>query len=937
MCDYDRATILQAWHEELAPAGWGASLIHFQKADTYSAYLTQDYTTAAQEGDPADPVTSGAAVEMVTGPDIPNDSSTNQNLTVDGVRIVSALEAPGDQDWFRVELTAGVAYEIGMYATRYGPTGVPLFDPLVEIRNSDGVLLRMDDSGGPDSTYHSDNALLLFTPETSGTYYVNARAWDARDPVGLTSRDPNPLTTTGDFVGDYEVFVRTSHLEPDYYPIRYETVDDPNTERDEIGLPTLDSSPLHAIDWQVQFDGSSRNPDGQEGPRPTGNPVENIIGGKNVIYYYFAREGEVFVDNAADPQNLTTTMVAKGMQEWERNAFEVALDRYEMVADIIYLETDDRWAADIVVITYQGTPGYRTPSLAGRMSPPDNASEGQTEFNAGDYRWTEAGLAPGGLYFDTLIHELGHGHGLAHPHDEGGGRASVMRGVVETAPLVFSTGDFDLNQDLYTMMSYNSGWTTSPYGRPASDSGYGFIGSLMAFDIAAIQDKYGVNEEWATGNDTYTIKDVNAHGTYYSSIWDAGGIDQIVYNGARDTTIDLRAATLKYEEGGGGWVSYAYGIHGGFTIANAVTIENASSGSGNDKLTGNDVGNVLSSGAGNDVIVGNGGNDLMDGGAGNDTMSGGTGDDIYYVDSGDTVIELPNEGWDSVYASGSFRLAAGSNVEVIATRNYALTDSLDLTGNEANNAITGNNGANALNGGGGDDTLNGLEGNDRLDGGSGRDSMVGGRGNDSYIVDNAGDRVTEAAGEGLDSVYASTSYTLAAGTEIEVLATVNYLSTDALALIGNEYNNAITGNEGANTLHGGGGGDTLRGLGGNDVLDGGAGRDSLEGGAGFDTFRFSSASDSAVGSIDRISDFLSGQDKIDLSAIDANSNTIANDAFTFIGSNAFTGVAGQLRAVQVNATLWQVQGDVNGDGVADLMIEVTAQSGLPILGSDFIP
>ena len=98
------------------------------------------------------------------------------------------------------------------------------------------------------------------------------------------------------------------------------------------------------------------------------------------------------------------------------------------------------------------------------MSPPDEENEGRTEFNANDERWTEEGLQPGGFSFTTLIHELGHGHGLAHPHDNGG-HSGIMHGV-ESDGVAFSytNGDFDLNQSVYTMMSYEDGWEKSPYG-----------------------------------------------------------------------------------------------------------------------------------------------------------------------------------------------------------------------------------------------------------------------------------------------------------------------------------------------------------------------------------------------------------------------------------------------------------------------------------------
>ena len=140
----------------------------------------------------------------------------------------------------------------------------------------------------------------------------------------------------------------------------------------------------------------------------------------------------------------------------------------------------------------------------------------------------------------------------------------------------------------------------------------------------------------------------------------------------------------------------------------------------------------------------------------------------------------------------SYTLAAGTEVELLSAIDPASTAAMDLTGNEYANILIGTAGSNTLIGEGGNDTLS------------------GGAGNDYYRVETAGDAVVEDAGGGFDSVYAVASYTLAAGSQVELLAAIDAASTAAMNLTGNEFAQTIVGNAGANTLIGEGGGNPGR-------------------------------------------------------------------------------------------------------------------------------
>ena len=201
----------------------------------------------------------------------------------------------------------------------------------------------------------------------------------------------------------------------------------------------------------------------------------------------------------------------------------------------------------------------------------------------------------------------------------------------------------------------------------------------------------------------------------------------------------------------------------------------------------------------------------LDGGGGADQLLGGTGNDTFIVhNTGESITD--NGGTDTVVANFTYTLASLPNIENLILSGNG---SIKGTGNNANNIITGNLG---------DNVLNGAAGNDTLIGSGGYNTLIGGLGDDIYQVDNTTEMITELAGEGIDTVVASVSFSLVALTEVENLTIIGFSNLQAT---GNASNNLVTGNFGNNILEGGAG---------NDILNGSAGIDTLQGGTGDDTY-----------------------------------------------------------------------------------------------------
>lgn len=145
----------------------------------------------------------------------------------------------------------------------------------------------------------------------------------------------------------------------------------------------------------------------------------------------------------------------------------------------------------------------------------------------------------------------------------------------------------------------------------------------------------------------------------------------------------------------------------------------------------------------------------------------------------------------------------------------------------------------------------------------------------------------------------------------------------------------VSGDRGADRLTGDAEDNALTGGGGRDTLTGGEGADMLRGNAGADRFVFARFADSTEEFADTILDFSRKQgDRIDLSAIDANEGASGNQPFTFIGTKDFGEKAGQLR-FETSGGKTGIQGNVDGDGAADLVILLN--SALSLRAGAFIP
>ncbi len=650
--------------------------------------------------------------------------------------------------------------------------------------------------------------------------------------------------------------------------------------------------------------------------------------------------------------NITVNLTALGTSD--KDFARKALDLWADVSGLTFTETTG--PADI---TYNNTGGGAKTAmttsgtvLTSSTVKIDTAWGGGTGSSLDSYR------------FSTFIHETGHALGLGH-------------GGPYNNSATYPTDAVYLNDSWQTsVMSYfNQTENTNVTGS------YAYVLTPQLVDIIAIQNLYGTSGSVRTGNTIYGDGNNTGRASYGTgftndvtvTIYDSGGTDTLNYSGySGNQTIKLAAESM----------SSVYGAINNVIIARGVIIENATSGAGNDVITGNSWANVLRGNGGNDTLYGVGGFDTLYGGTGDDTLYGGDGNDVLvgdggvdslYGGAGSDILRpgtsgistgdsfVGGTGTDTLDMSAMFvgytiNLAAGS-VTYFNRFSGTLTASVstveNVWGAQGNDRITGDSGANYLwgnsgndtiSGGAGDDTLSGGAGNDQLTGDGGTDQLFGGDGNDVLSPGSTGIASGEIydGGAGTDtldmSVMTGAGYTVNLSSNllrwvspVLIIPSVDAQVKNVENVTGAGGNDTITGDGAANVLHGGNG---------NDLITGGGGVDQLYGDAGNDTLRASS--DSTGISEGEIYDGGAGTDTLDMSTLTAGYTVnLGTGVFRWspFGVAAGTGGSGAvtpLPILPINATVTNIENITGSSGNDSL----TGDSGVNVInagdGNDFV-
>jgi len=683
----------------------------------------------AAEGDAQTTISPVALGSLAA--DVGDTTTTAGTITL-GVSIIDVLESQGDNDWFSIQLTAGEIYEFRLHGI--GPTGDELRDPLLVLRNSTGAQVASNDDAG-SSTWSGANGLdsrIVFTAATSGTYYVDVGAFQS---------------SSGTNDGQYIITA---------------------VEQNSSGMIFTNDE----VAWQLT---------------------------NNFNEWFSSASTPAAGFNVGSDGSLTYNVTA--LTSAGAAMARDALEQWADITGINFVET-----TGVAEITFDdsdpGITAYANTSISGGFITSANVM-----VTTG---WlSNFGTGFGSYSYETYVHEVGHALGLGHGGNYNGSATygtdnfylndsvfysimSYMQAIGDefTGPNTTLPADFRFMQtasvaDALAMEILYGGQLSSSTRTGNTTYGYNSNTGNAALDNAVnIGSNVFMMVHDDGGTDTIDLSGYGGHqfvslyqeapsnvlggiwnmtisrgtqienlltgagadvlrGNDLSNYLDGGaGIDSFYGNGGNDIMV-VNFGDRIFENANEGFDTVR-ALGSAYTLTANAHVErlmvNSTSSTNSVTLVGNEF---------TQQLLGNNGDNILVGGGGVDSYIGYLGNDIYVTDhASETIIETAGQGYDSIYTSVSYTIAAGLSIERFVTTSQAGTAAINLTGNEIGQVMGGNAAANVLYGGGGNDSLYGYNGNDVLDGAQGNDSLFGGAGVDRFIF-----RESVGVASGIDRIY----------------------------------------------------------------------------------------------------------------------------------------------------------------------------------------
>ncbi|WP_371396598.1 matrixin family metalloprotease [Fretibacter rubidus] len=740
--------------------------------------------------------------------DVAGDTTTTATIDVNG-SVSSSIEFTDpqnpEQDWFAIELEAGVTYTF--FQIRDGDQ--PLTDPWLYLYDGTGVeLANNDDILDAEGEFVSQLSRIMFTADASGTYYLGASAFGAG-------------------FGDYTVYANEGNFRPDVSLDTFANfLTDGFGRRAAWGVDTIiyNTSALSAegaafavAAMQLWAEVTPLNfvevQDGQVANLTFINDEEGA----------FARTSSGNGVITSSTVNISTDWLETYGTEFNSYSFQTYIHEvghalglghggpYNGSADygIDNIFANDLWNYSVMSYNDQGEGegnNFGTPRLVLGLNMVDilaiqdlyGVNENGTREGATVYGFNST---VGGAYDFQAFFDQGIRPPSVAIYDTGGEDILDLRNFTSDQVISLLPGSFSSIGDNTNLND----------GTPLYD--------LLSIDRNTIIE-FAIG---GFGNDNIIGNDAN------NTLAGREGNDAILGNGGDDTIFTDDGDDVV---SGGDGNDTIIGDAGNDILSGDGGDDILNGGDGDDNVNGNDGNDQLTGGDGNDSVNGGEGNDEVFGGLGNDTVSGNNGDDIVAGQQGNDTI------------NGD----AGND---------------QLGGDEGDDILNGGDGDDGLNGGIGNDTLNGEGGSDSIFGGDGNDRILGGDGKDFVYGEDGDDDVIGGAGNDLvfggagnDTVVGGTGGDqLFGGEGNDILSG----EEERDVLNGNEGDDRAFGGDGNDDVYGGDGNDIVSGDAGDDLIDGGAGNDLIVGGTGTNTIITGSGIDTLItdtsGMTDTVTDF----------------------------------------------------------------------------------